>query len=60
MWTNLREVRTILEHLHKYEPVHEILVLITYAGSEGSDESAHTASLMRPFTSCKHKEEICR
>ena len=32
-----------------YEPAHEIMILITYATSEGSGEPAHPRSLVRTF-----------
>ena len=35
----------------QFGPAHELLVLIASASSEGSDESVHTRSLVRVFTS---------
>ena len=34
---------------HNHMPVHEILVLIAYASSEGSDDPAHERSPLRAF-----------
>ena len=39
-----------------YERVHEILVLIMYDSSEGSDKPALMHSLARAFATCTHKE----
>ena len=38
-----------------FEPVHEIMVLITKATSEGSGEPAHLHSLARVFTVHTHE-----
>ena len=37
------------------EPAHEIMVLITYANSEGSVEPAHPRSLARAFATRTHE-----
>ena len=40
-----------LEHINQYEPVHEISNNVVCATSKGSDQPAHTRSLIRAFAS---------
>ena len=44
-------------HCHN-EPACEILVLIPYVSSEGSDEPVQMLSLAKVFTACTHKVGI--
>ena len=39
-----------------YGLAHNILILIAFESSKGSDKPAHRSSLARAFASCKHKE----
>ena len=39
-------------------PAPKILLLITKASNEGSDELVHLCSLTRAFTACIHKESM--
>ena len=55
MTLSLREKYQFISRADLFVPVHEILVLIAHASSEGSDENVQMHSLVRAFTARSHK-----
>ena len=48
--SRIKHPRALVEPVNPYEPVHEISSNAVCATSKGSDQPAHTRSLIRAFT----------